>query len=135
MCVDLATDEFDVEPMKDKDAKTVLKSLLTMFKCNFIKKPKYSFATDSGSEFKGVFHHRGCADGASSYGVVCPRPSPPPASGGSLLWVSVTTGAPGQGSQSFVSGGRTASGTAFSSAKSPCQWQGLSKGKPVARNL
>jgi hypothetical protein len=56
VCVDLATDEFDVEPMKDKEAKTVLKSLLTMFKRNFIKKPKYSFATDSGSEFKGVFH-------------------------------------------------------------------------------
>ena len=56
VCVDLATDEFDVEPMKDKEASTVLKSLLTMFKRNFIKKPKYSFATDSGSEFKGVFH-------------------------------------------------------------------------------
>ena len=56
VCDDLATDEFDIEPLKNKDAATVLTALQTMFKRNYIKKPKYSLATDSGSEFKGVFH-------------------------------------------------------------------------------
>ncbi len=56
VCVDLATDEFDIEPMKNKEATTTLKALEAMFKRDHINKPKYSLATDSGSEFKSVFH-------------------------------------------------------------------------------
>ncbi len=56
VCDDLATDEFDIEPIKNKEPSTVLSALQTMFKRNFIKKPKYSLSTDGGSEFQGVFH-------------------------------------------------------------------------------
>ena len=54
--VDLATNEFDIEPMKDKNASTVLESFQNMFKRKFIKKPYASVRTDSGSEFQGIFH-------------------------------------------------------------------------------
>ena len=54
VCVDMATKEFDIEPMKNKEADTVLKSFKTMFKRPYIKEPKYSLSTDGGSEFKGV---------------------------------------------------------------------------------
>lgn len=53
--VDLATDEFDIEPLKDKNPESVLKAMKAMFKRPYIKKPEYSIKTDSGSEFKGVF--------------------------------------------------------------------------------
>ena len=53
--VDLATDEFDIEPLKDKEPKTVLSGLKAMYKRPYIKEPYASIRTDSGNEFKGVF--------------------------------------------------------------------------------
>ena len=53
--VHLATDEFDIEPLKDKESITVLTAFKNMFKRNFIKQPYASVRTDAGSEFKGVF--------------------------------------------------------------------------------
>lgn len=53
VCVDLATREFDIEAMKNKEPETVLKSLKSMFKRQYIKEPKYSLSTDGGTEFKG----------------------------------------------------------------------------------
>ena len=55
-CVDLATDEFDTEPLKDKEPKSVLNALKTMFKRKHLNKPYASMRTDAGNEFKGVFH-------------------------------------------------------------------------------
>ncbi len=54
--VDLATDEFDIEPIKTKEPEVVLNGMKAMYKRNHIKKPFSSIRTDSGSEFKGVFH-------------------------------------------------------------------------------
>ena len=54
--VDLATDEFDIEPLKTKTPEAVKVALLSMFKRNHIKKPYASIRTDGGTEFKGVFH-------------------------------------------------------------------------------
>lgn len=51
--VDLATDEFDIEPMKDKKSKNVLEAMKTIFKRPYIKKPYASIRTDDGKEFKG----------------------------------------------------------------------------------
>lgn len=53
--VDLASDAFDIEPIKNKDAKTVLEAYKKMFKRDFIKIPIASLATDGGNEFKKVF--------------------------------------------------------------------------------
>ena len=54
--VDLATDEFDIEPLKNKTPKDVLNGLKAMFKRTYIKKPYGSISTDNGNEFKGIFH-------------------------------------------------------------------------------
>jgi hypothetical protein len=54
--VDLATDEFDIQEMKEKTPDTVLKAMKKCFTREYIKKPEYSLKTDNGSEFKGVFH-------------------------------------------------------------------------------
>lgn len=54
--VDLATDEFDIEPLKTKTPQEVVNAMLKMFKRKYISKPYASIATDGGSEFKGVFH-------------------------------------------------------------------------------
>jgi hypothetical protein len=54
--VDLASDEFDIEPIKDKTPSTVLSAMQKCFKRKYINKPKGSVSTDSGSEFKSVFH-------------------------------------------------------------------------------
>lgn len=54
--LDLATDNFDIEPMKTKEPKEVLDSFKKMFKRAYIKEPKATLATDAGTEFKGVFH-------------------------------------------------------------------------------
>ena len=52
---DLATDNFDCEPLKNKDSKTVLKAMTKIFETSkYIKKPYASFSTDAGSEFKDV---------------------------------------------------------------------------------
>lgn len=53
--VDLASDEFDIEPLKNKEPKTILQAMKTMFKRGYIKKPYASVTTDAGTEFKGVF--------------------------------------------------------------------------------
>jgi hypothetical protein len=54
--VDLATDEFDIEPIKNKEPGTILKAMKKCFTRDHVKEPKYSLKTDSGNEFKGVFH-------------------------------------------------------------------------------
>lgn len=54
--VDLATDNFDIEPMKNKEALTTLKALQAMFKRPYIKKPYSSIRTDAGTEFKEEFN-------------------------------------------------------------------------------
>jgi hypothetical protein len=54
--VDLATDAFDVEPLKSKSAEAVLAGMLRLFKRKYLKKPYASIRTDSGSEFQSVFH-------------------------------------------------------------------------------
>ena len=52
---DLATDNFDCEPLKNKDSKTVLKAMTKIFETSkYIKKPYASFSTDAGAEFKDV---------------------------------------------------------------------------------
>ncbi len=53
--VDLYTDEFDCEPLKNKDSEYVLNAMLKMFKGKYLKQP-VALQTDSGTEFKGVFH-------------------------------------------------------------------------------
>jgi len=52
--VDLATREFDIEPMKTKEAKEILKAMKTIFSREYVQKPKASLRTDNGTEFKGV---------------------------------------------------------------------------------
>lgn len=54
--VDLASDEFDIEPMTNKESQTVLNAMKTMFKRKHINKPYATIRTDGGSEFKSVFH-------------------------------------------------------------------------------
>jgi len=54
--VDLATDEFDIEPLKTKESSETLNGFKTMFKRKHIKKPYASLRTDNGKEFQGVFH-------------------------------------------------------------------------------
>ena len=50
---DLATNKFDMEPLKNKDSKTVLEAMTKMFKTStYIKQPQASLSTDAGSEFK-----------------------------------------------------------------------------------
>lgn len=50
--IDLATDEFDIQPMKNEDSKTTLSAMKTMFKRKHINKPYASLRTDGGSSFK-----------------------------------------------------------------------------------
>ena len=51
--VDLASDEFDIEPLKSKEPKEIIKAMDTIFKRKYLNKPKASFLTDDGNEFKG----------------------------------------------------------------------------------
>ena len=53
--VDLATDAFDIEPLKNKNAHETLIGMKKMFARNHIKKPYASIRTDDGGEFKGEF--------------------------------------------------------------------------------
>ena len=53
--VDLATREFDIEPIKNKKPETILKAFKGMFKRPYLKEPFSSVATDGGSEFKASF--------------------------------------------------------------------------------
>ena len=54
--VDLGNDDFDIEPLKNKDSKSVLAGFQNMFKRPYIKKPYASIRTDAGTEFKDEFH-------------------------------------------------------------------------------
>lgn len=53
--VDLATHEFDIEPLKTKQPKEVLAAMQKMFKRKYLSKP-FILSTDGGNEFKGVFN-------------------------------------------------------------------------------
>ena len=56
--VDLATDEFDIEPMKDKKPISIVEAVEEMKKRKYIhleKNKGQSVRTDSGTEFKGEF--------------------------------------------------------------------------------
>ena len=54
--VDLYTNGFDIEPLKNKSAETTLKAYQQMLKRNFIEMPQGTMRTDSGSEFKAMFN-------------------------------------------------------------------------------
>lgn len=52
--VDIYSNKFDIEPIKNKDALTVLNALKTIWKRGkYVKEPEYTFITDDGAEFKG----------------------------------------------------------------------------------
>jgi hypothetical protein len=51
--VDLATNEFDMEPVPNKESETIKKAMETIFKRKYVKMPKASLRTDNGTEFKG----------------------------------------------------------------------------------
>lgn len=56
--VDLASDEFDIEPLKTKDSAEVVKAIETMKKRKYVQLKNnsgQSVRTDSGTEFKGTF--------------------------------------------------------------------------------
>lgn len=54
--VDLATHEFDIEPIKNKSANVTLDAMKKIFKRGILKKPYSSLQTDNGGEFMGSFH-------------------------------------------------------------------------------
>jgi hypothetical protein len=56
VAVDLATDEFDIEPLKQITSVTCLNAYQNMIQREYIRKPKASVSTDGGPEFKGVFN-------------------------------------------------------------------------------
>ena len=53
--VDLATDEFDMEPIKTLNSESALAALKKCVKRKHVKLPKFSLKTDGGAEFKGEF--------------------------------------------------------------------------------
>ncbi len=53
--VDLATDEFDIEPITNNKSLTVVDAMKKMFNRRYIKKPYASIRTDGGAEFKDAF--------------------------------------------------------------------------------
>jgi hypothetical protein len=53
--MDLATNKFDIEPMKNNKAITAVKSLKSIIQRGILKLPEISIKTDNGSEFKGIF--------------------------------------------------------------------------------
>jgi hypothetical protein len=54
--VDLATDLFDIEPIKNKESQTTLSALKAIFARKILTKPEISLTTDGGTEFKSVFN-------------------------------------------------------------------------------
>ena len=52
--VDLATNLFDMEPIKAKTPETCLKAMKKCFERGIIKQPEYSLKTDVGSEWKSI---------------------------------------------------------------------------------
>jgi|688.fasta_scaffold414365_2 hypothetical protein len=55
VCVDMWSRAFDIEPIKNKDAKTVLNAFKTMIKRPYIELPEYSVVVDNDGAFKGEF--------------------------------------------------------------------------------
>jgi hypothetical protein len=55
VAVDLATNEFDIEKIKNKEPSTILAAYKKMFKRTYIEKPKATLTTDKGKEFMGEF--------------------------------------------------------------------------------
>jgi hypothetical protein len=55
VCCDIATDEFDIEQMKNKDSETVLNAFKKMLTREYLNKPKYYMISDNGTEFLDVF--------------------------------------------------------------------------------
>ena len=53
--VDLATDEFDIEPLKTKESNDILTAFKKIISRKYVKKPYSSIRTDDGPEFKGSF--------------------------------------------------------------------------------
>ena len=51
---DLATREFDIEPLKSKTTDEVLTAMKAMFKRKYISIPKASLRTDNGTEFNDL---------------------------------------------------------------------------------
>ena len=54
--MDLATKEFDIEPLKTKEPKDLLQAYKKMIKRDIIVIPEVSFKNDGGTEFKGIFN-------------------------------------------------------------------------------
>jgi hypothetical protein len=52
---DLASDDFDIEPLKNKKPEDTQDALIRMYKRKYVGIPKGSMRTDAGSEFKGKF--------------------------------------------------------------------------------
>lgn len=53
--VDLATDEFDIEALKNNKSLTIVTAMKNIFKRRYLKKPYASIRTDGGAEFKDAF--------------------------------------------------------------------------------
>jgi hypothetical protein len=53
--VDLATDEFDIEPMTNNKSLTVVDAMKKIFKRKYLNKPYASIKTDGGAEFRDAF--------------------------------------------------------------------------------
>jgi hypothetical protein len=53
--VDLWSNYIDIEPVKDKQAETMLQAMKTIFKRDYLKKPEATLKTDQGTEFKQKF--------------------------------------------------------------------------------
>jgi hypothetical protein len=53
--VDLTTNEFDIEPLKNKSAEDVLEASKKIVERSYLKISYASIRTDNGKEFKGVF--------------------------------------------------------------------------------
>ena len=56
VCVDLWSNDFDIEEMKTKTASECLSAFRKMLKRPYLDLPKGSIRTDNGTEFKGVFN-------------------------------------------------------------------------------
>ena len=54
--VDLHSNNFDIEPIRSKTPEDVLKGMKKIMTREYIPEIKASIRTDSGSEFKGIYH-------------------------------------------------------------------------------
>jgi len=55
--VDLANDEFDIEPMKTLESEETVEAIKKIFAREYVKKPEASIRTDGGAEFKSAFNN------------------------------------------------------------------------------